>query len=241
MPDFAVEPVVLNNVLYFLADDGQHGLELWRSDGTERGTYMVKDINPSSGRWGPKGGPVPGPYPARGESRRHADGQYVMSEARAMLAFRDMLIFLADDGEHGVEVWRSDGTEEGTFLLRDIRPGPESSINLGGSFYRFPSFTPLEARGLFIANDGVTGFELWATDGTSEGTYMVKNINRTYVDSGLSTGPCREASSLVSDPECYWREHGEEAMLNGYGPLPVEDGVAYFFCERRCPRRLPVA
>ncbi len=34
------------NQLYFIADNGEHGFELWRSDGTSDGTRMVKDINP---------------------------------------------------------------------------------------------------------------------------------------------------------------------------------------------------
>src|SRR5262245_14901678 len=34
-----------NNVFYFRANDGIHGTELWRSDGTAEGTSMVADIN----------------------------------------------------------------------------------------------------------------------------------------------------------------------------------------------------
>src|SRR5262245_23052228 len=41
--------VVVNNRLFFVADDGVHGPELWTSDGTATNTALVKDINPGSG------------------------------------------------------------------------------------------------------------------------------------------------------------------------------------------------
>ena len=39
---------VVNGILYFSANDGKNGFELWRSDGTETGTEMVMDIDPTT-------------------------------------------------------------------------------------------------------------------------------------------------------------------------------------------------
>ena len=44
----ALEAPDVNGTLFFAADDGGHGRELWKSDGTAAGTVLVKDINPGS-------------------------------------------------------------------------------------------------------------------------------------------------------------------------------------------------
>src|SRR5262249_26603994 len=86
---------VVNGVLYFQADDGAHGHELWRSDGTAAGTWMVKDINPGATRSNPE----------------------------HLTAGNGVLYFDADDGGHGNELGRSDGTAAGTSRVKDITPG----------------------------------------------------------------------------------------------------------------------
>ena len=79
-----------------------------------------------------------------------------------------VLIFLADDGTHGLELFRSDGTEEGTRLLKDINLAGDS-VPLGMTEYKH--------RVYFSADDGVHGTELWVTDGTEEGTQLFADFN----------------------------------------------------------------
>src|ERR1700755_2231270 len=86
------------------------------------------------------------------------------SSPRQFVMMGDLACFVAEDDEHGAELWRSDGTDGGTFLLADIRPGsdtsyPEDLVVIGGTLY-------------FSADDGVNGRELWRSDGTVAGTYM---------------------------------------------------------------------
>jgi ELWxxDGT repeat protein len=80
------------------------------------------------------------------------------------------LVFSADDGSSGVELWVTDGTTAGTTLLKDINPGSDES---------FPfDFAALgDGRLVFSADDGSNGRELWVTDGTTAGTTLLKDIN----------------------------------------------------------------
>jgi ELWxxDGT repeat protein len=90
------------------------------------------------------------------------------------------LVFFPKDGVHGAEPWRSDGTEAGTWLIRDIYPGPFDGVYV-------PELAVMDGIAYFTARGRHhRGVELWRTDGTSRGTWMLRDIAPTPADSGPS-------------------------------------------------------
>src|SRR5215470_16751789 len=69
----------------------------------------------------------------------------------------------ADDGTHGAEPWRSDGSPGGTRLLLNVAPGDSSAI--------LTSFAGPGATAFFGAND-FDGAHLFKTNGTGPGTHI---------------------------------------------------------------------
>ncbi|WP_341853574.1 ELWxxDGT repeat protein [Microcystis aeruginosa 1339] len=179
---------VVGNTLFFRANDGVNGTELWKSDGTAAGTVLVKDIRLGSG------GSDPGFLTAVGntlffrsldgvngqelwKSDGTAAGTVLVKDIRLgsggsspyyLTAVGNTLFFRSLDGFNGQELWKSDGTAAGTVLVKDIRPGS------GGSD---PGFLTAVGNTLFFRSlDGVNGQELWKSDGTAAGTVLVKDI-----------------------------------------------------------------
>ena len=136
---------LVGDKVYFKANDGTNGLELWVTDGTANGTTLVKDIYTGSN----------GSYPND-------------SSPQGFYAFGSQVLFMAETAL-GQELWVTDGTPDGTVLLKDINTVSRHSSP------RF--FTEFNGMVYFSANDGINGTELWVTDGTSNGTTLVKDIN----------------------------------------------------------------
>ena len=186
------------DLLFFTADDGFAGFELWATNGTAGNAYRVADICPGSC----------GSFP------------------RQITAAGKLVYFLARDPAHGEELWRSDGTAAGTFLLADLAPGASQGglfvtpLVAAGSRVFFVAtrvvgpavrqelwtsdgtprgtarlaelaamtlLAPVGGHMLFVGFDASHGQELWRSDGTPAGTRLLRDIARGPT-SALSAG-----------------------------------------------------
>lgn len=185
---------IYNNKLYFIASDSIHGYELWSTDGTEAGTSMMADINPgaigsyprffvnynnklyfsadsgnTSGLWATDGTQAGTHY------IKIIDPVSTTGGCSAGKVINNLLVFMANDS-NGFEPWVTDGTEAGTYMIKDICPGKKGSLS---STYDEDSFFTAYNGRLYFYADTATVFskpQLWATDGTTAGTVMIKDI-----------------------------------------------------------------
>ncbi len=91
----------VNGTLFFDAFSATTGEALWKSDGTDAGTVLVKDIYPGGA-----------------------------SGLKEFVNVDGTLFFQANDGTHGNELWKSDGTDVGTVMVKDIWPGTTTRVVL---------------------------------------------------------------------------------------------------------------
>jgi ELWxxDGT repeat protein len=84
------------------------------------------------------------------------------------------MLFVANDGTTGEEIWTTDGTEAGTQLLQDINPGPLGSMQF--AFTGLYGGVPMNGKLYFTAYKEGVGSELWETDGTQANTKLFKEI-----------------------------------------------------------------
>ncbi len=176
---------VLNGIAYFSADDGIHGNELWRSDGTDAGSYIVKDIEPGEGSSG----------------------------ISNITAANGKIYFSATTAVNGAQPWISDGTSDGTFILKDISAfanygypemytvvkekvfffvgrnqlwvtdGTDAGTLQVASVANWNQFSQpvaVDTVLFFTALDFLNGRQLYRSDGTFAGTFLVKQVGYDY-------------------------------------------------------------
>ncbi len=229
-----------NGLIYFIPYSEQSGYELWRSDGTEEGTFLVRDINDDQDESG-AGVPVSGV----GEN----------------------VFFQGTDEDHGSELWRSNGTTAGTFRVIDVVAGSRSGVerlfpvapsllyfkkhNSHGDTELWKTDTTaagtIKIKTLTSAVGGisdVTGIhlldshavlsvsisaefteELWGTDGTEAGTLRLP-IPRGIIRTHRSTGGALYVMSRQADSSYQlWRTDGTISGTVRLGILPVPQSL----------------
>jgi ELWxxDGT repeat protein len=190
-------PLVYNGKLYFSADDGTTGRELWVHDGAT--TSLLADYWPGQHGSDPVGMTIGGDgqmyFRARIETSNPepwiSDGtaagtRPLLDNYRAspnqngfheeLAPFGDGVIFAGYADYDGVEPWLSDGTFAGTQLLADLHPDFHGAPR---DFVAFNGFT------YFSADTPATGRELFRTDGTPGGTELVVDLNAGPTDTDL--------------------------------------------------------
>jgi trimeric autotransporter adhesin len=171
--------LAVGNMLYFIA--AGNGEDLWKSDGTPGGTVKVSDFS-SIETIRAAGQHVYvvelTSYDPSVRTLKKCDGvtdavtpllTLHPSSVATLTTMGDKIFFNNSDAEHGQELWVSDGTVDGTKILKDIYAGASSSfLSWAGGTH--------EGSLYFAAADGTHGTELWKTDGTAAGTSLVADI-----------------------------------------------------------------
>lgn len=85
-----------------------------------------------------------------------------------LTAFDNRIFFEGFDVAHGRELWVSDGTEAGTHLFKELRPGT--------AYASIADFCVFKGKLFFTADDGGSGREIWQTDGTVAGTTIFMDV-----------------------------------------------------------------
>lgn len=173
---------VVGDTVYFIAYGREEGRELYRTDASGHGAFLVRDIH---------------------EGPEHAS-------PRALVSIGNQIFFFADDAQ-GTALWRTDGTEAGTlrllqpgdldadallgigrlrdrllittrrgedeaFWISDGTPAGSSRLRADLDLRGIDSLTERNGLVLFRAGDSLHGRERWRTDGTDEGTFMLADI-----------------------------------------------------------------
>ncbi len=174
----------------------------WRSDGTADGTYQLVNPGTSSS--------YPGAFTRYNGATyffmrtANSGGDYslwrstetsaeVVKEKVAdrlpdvVVIANNLMFFRGYDSANGEEVWKSDGTTDGTVRVTDVGPG--TAYGLDGYYGKPSEIVAMGNYVYFVGNDGATGKQLYRTNGTT--------TNRVALISNVTTSSKPDPTGLI--------------------------------------------
>lgn len=187
------------NQLYFTAYSPETGRELWSSDGTPEGTMLRADLYPGNA------------FP-------------FSSSPENLVVSGEKLFFIAEDPDHGSELWVIDSGSDDPRLVVDLDPGTNSSrifslspFGDGVAFRRDDNFNGVVATNI--------GNELWISDGTAGGTKPVIDLE-TGTDGSRCFGDYVDGGIIEFNGQIVFRandlEHGCELFISDGTPAGTQ-------------------
>jgi len=215
--------VQYNGIILFVGNDGVHGNELWRTDGTPAGTWIVKDIRTGT----------------------QSSGLTLNFAEKKAVYHNGDIIFTANDGVHGTELWSTDGTSEGTRLYKDLSTGVQGSnpnqltIHFGelhvsatiDSVNTLASVTPWTVRTSCLDDFGHYGPSYGGVDNLYQSPNGITSHNGTltFITKLMGTNDFVLVSSANPLNSC---QMPTKSFINGVDPssftLPVMKEEVYF-------------
>ncbi|WP_447951969.1 T9SS type A sorting domain-containing protein [Chryseobacterium koreense] len=176
-----------NSIFYFATDNSN--LQLWTTDLATNTTSKVKDLN----IYYPNLNNIVAKvlnnklyfvfqqklYVSDGTTNGTLQITNTTNVGNYLFENNGYVFFFGNSINYGREIWKTDGTVDGTSIVKDINPGSNSSI-----VYGYEKMYQFNNKIVFIARDSNYNLGLWSTDGSSVNTvsFFTLTNNPTFYD-----------------------------------------------------------
>lgn len=187
--------------IYFEGYTINDGRALWQSDGTSENTFLFKDIDTRN------------------------DNISTIKSGSAIL--NNTFYFMASDENSKGEIWKTNGTDEGSVKVTNFLNGRVTTLTVAGNLI------------YFLIKKEDDKLEVWKTDGTDSGTVLVEEISSIW-NTPTFEGQCNNMFMFSIQPAMtnnsrVWRSDGtsegtfpvtEEMDGNGSGLVAGSGGTS---------------
>lgn len=174
-------PTVFTNAVYYYYSAGVTTTGLYRTDGTADGTYKVGQLSVDAIGVLPGklillaaelGGKNQGLYVSDGTpaGTKKLTASVPVGGVTSFYKIGTLLYFFTNNNTTTSGLWKTDGTEAGTTLVKEI-PVPQGQGLVGATS---------DGNHLFFSVSASTGNAIWRSDGTANGTVPLLNILSPY-------------------------------------------------------------